>query len=155
MLGPLAYFGAFGQTGSDYFRECWAMSVAVEAQKRRDPVAATAGQAVAWASCDDATREAIFTRGFVFAGAWLKPEDRAVYEACPTPLSFPADAAYARTIQLVIDSGGPQLLDRFLPADHMIGRVWIDRWPRCSIEREKRGIPKICRTAQGFFSRCT
>jgi hypothetical protein len=57
---PLGYFGAFGQTGADYFRDCWEKSVASGAQPP------TARQALAWAKCEPAAGRAAYGAGLIF-----------------------------------------------------------------------------------------
>lgn len=130
VAGPLGYFGAFGQTGSDYFRECWAKSVATEAQNRRDPVAATASQAVAWAKCEATATAALVDLGFQFGGL---DSERAVWDNCPRAwdLRVAGSEYYRMTVQLIVKSGGPEAIDLVWPADRLVAKVWADRWPKC------------------------
>lgn len=152
LVAPLAYFGAFGQTGSDYFEQCWEQRAAQANTKLGErPPAKSAAQDVAWSMCDYATQKAVFGLGFVFAGSWVKPGDSPILQECPHTASLPPGAPYVATVQLVLDSGGPTLVDRFLPAEHMIERVWLSKWPRCSKAREGRGYPKIVETKDGLF----
>lgn len=130
VAAPLGYFGAFGQTGSDYFRECWAKSVAAEHQSRREPVAATAGQAVAWAKCETMAAGVLGELGFIFSNL---NSDKAVWDSCPRVWDLQATGSeyYRMTVQLIAKSGGPDVLDHVWPADRLVAKVWTGRWPKC------------------------
>jgi hypothetical protein len=149
-----AYFGAFGQTGADYFRACWKKNVAARnLPDGQDPMARDADEAIAWADCDYATNKAIFARGIVFVARWAEQNEPALYAACPdASREVPGPGNYFITIKLVVDAGGLQLIDRFLPADYMIGRVWTERWPQCAAVRQRVGFPMVVETSDHHFT---
>lgn len=127
--------GAFYQTGAQYYDTCWQKAHA------GDKEANSPQQAAAWATCDDTANEAIYTAGFVFAGDdehSITPAFRAVQNACPTAA---IDPEYA--VGLIQDSGGPRLLDHFVPASVIIRRVFRAKWPTCTSVVAANGLPGL------------
>lgn len=150
-IAVASYNGIFGQTGSDYFRSCWEKRAAAINTRLDEPRAASPEQAIAWARCEITTRRAIYDRGIVFAGTPQDAIDQAIDRACPSGLrDLPLGGSYMLTVKLAEENGGPKFLDRFMPAEHMIGRLWTERWPACSAEREKHGYPKIVERGNSF-----
>lgn len=46
-------------------------------------------------------------------------------------------------VRLIVDIGGPTLIDKFTPPDAMIERAFLSRWPNCSSVAKANGFPKI------------
>jgi hypothetical protein len=145
------YFGLFGQTGSNYFTSCWELkAAAIKDGSKRE--AKSPQQAVDWAACEPTTRRTVYGLGFVFAPNPQDDVDRALERACPSAYrEVPIGGLYMLTVSLIEEAGGPRFLDRFLPAKLLIEKVWTDRWPNCSSERERYGISKVIERTPGKF----
>src|SRR5262249_29948001 len=110
-----------------------------------------------WKRCEPTTLRALYEIGFVFAGriyqASRYPSDSDEAElakACPSSWTeIPIEGTYILSLELVEEKGGVRLLDNFMPADGLIQRAWLSRWPRCGAERQRLGYPKLCRGARG------
>lgn len=147
------YLGAFGQTGPDYFESCWAL----KAETIKEGFAGKAKpkspqQAISWAACEPTTRRSVYGTGIIFVGNPKDADEVALEKVCPSSYrQLPIGGAYMLTVELLEAAGGPKLIDRFLPADFMIRRVWSAKWPSCSAERERQGYPKIVEKPGGSF----
>lgn len=146
----------FYQSGKDWFDTCW------KAKNSKDAKPATAEEAVKWAQCDATAKEAVYGAGFVMAG---RPQEgvpekiKAVYAACPSAWSDLSlfHGEYGMAVDLIEKTGGPSLVDRFLPATFIIERAYRSRWPNCDQTRQQAGYPRITRKKSGeweFESEC-
>src|SRR4051812_30938623 len=70
----------------------------------------------------------MFDAGLLFAGGARDDSDddgRRLLQVCPSAWSdLPMGGTYFLSLKLLQASGGPNWVDRFLPADAMIGRVY-------------------------------
>lgn len=145
---PLGYFGVFGQTGADYFKQCWERSAAPNRLAgAREPQPTTAGQAVAWAKCEPTAQRVVYGAGLVFASFEAA---EGLYRACPP--SWAHFSLADSTVQLAVKAGGPSILDHFMPAGGMIERLWTDKWPHCSAARERLGFPRVIEVSPDNFA---
>jgi len=133
--------GTFYQTGAQFYSTCW-QRLHVNGRE-----ATSAEQAVQWATCDATAMTAVYRHGFVFAGDphyAVTPQLKAVGAACPSLYSDVSRAGiWALAVQMIHDSGGPTLTDRFLPARAAVVRVFSARWPRCAATATANGFPKV------------
>src|SRR5882672_9724914 len=106
-----AYSGWLYQTGQQWFENCWQAQHSPEGPK-------TPRQAVSWGTCEQTTKRALFNAGFVFAGNpqfAVTPELKALVQACPSNYSdVPIGGPHLIAVDLVVQRGGPDLLDRFM-----------------------------------------
>lgn len=152
VAAALAYSGVFYDTGQQYYEACWAKKAATKTFVE-EPQASNPSQSIMWKKCEIETERAVYRAGLIFAShAEEDAEMLALEKACPSSWSdLPMAGAYYLTIDLVEQRGGPQLVDRFIPARLMIQRVWKARWPRCDTERRRQRYPKIVEDAAGNF----
>lgn len=68
--------------------------------------------------------------------------DERLWKACPAAFLAPGEI-YPSTVRLIVQDGGPALLDHILPASHLIERVWLKKWPQCPAVREALGYAKV------------
>ncbi|MCO8590314.1 hypothetical protein [Burkholderia multivorans] len=147
--------GWFYETGAQWFDSCWAQ---VHANGRS---ASTPEEAVTWAQCEPIAQKAVYGAGYIFSGLPEKattPQLKAIGTACPSNWTdMPLGGMGVLAVDLVEKQGGPQLLDRFLPANHLIVHAFEKQWPQCPSVRVSNGFPKVVQQADGawkFESHC-
>lgn len=148
-----SFFGAFGRTGTDYYEVCWEKRAAtLKAGLGSTPEPSSPKQSIAWGECEPTTRRAVYDAGFVVAGSVRDDDDRRMAQACPSALTdIPLGGAYFLTLKLLEEDGGPRFWERAIPARFMINRVWSQKWPNCSAERQRQGYAKIVEVRPGEF----
>jgi len=141
VAGWLCYRGAFYQTGAQFYSRCW-QRMHVNGREANSPE-----QAAEWATCDEMAKTAVYRHGFVFAGNReyaVTPQLKAVRAACPSmDGDVPRTGIWALAVQMIQDSGGTTLTDKFLPARAAIVRVFIAKWPNCVKTATANGFPKL------------
>jgi len=141
VAGWLCYSGAFYQTGAQFYSRCW-QRMQVSGREANSPE-----QAAQWATCDEMAKTAVYRHGFVFAGKRdyaVTPQLKAVRAACPSmDGDVPRTGIWALAVQMIQDSGGTTLTDKFLPARAAIVRVFIAKWPNCAKTAKANGFPKL------------
>jgi len=141
VAGWLCYSGAFYQTGAQFYSRCW-QRMQVSGREANSPE-----QAAQWATCDEMAKTAVYRHGFVFAGKRdyaVTPQLKAVRAACPSmDGDVPRTGIWALAVQMIQDSGGTTLTDKFLPARAAIVRVFIAKWPNCAKAAKANGFPKL------------
>ncbi len=153
VCGYLAFNGTFYTTGTQYYEACWEKLSKTEGLA--EPKPSNPYQAVMWGNCEMITQRAVYSEGIVFA---VMPKDQTGVEAanlnkvCPnTWTDVPMGGLYILFIQQIQSTGGPQILDKFMPAGVIIGRIAKQRWPLCSAARQQQGYPKIVEKGPGEF----
>jgi hypothetical protein len=146
----LSYTGLFYQTGAQYYDVCWRKAHA----NGREPESPE--QAARWSKCESTANAALFGAGFVFSGNpqyATTPQLKALIAACPSNYrDIPITGAWFLAVQLIEDSGGPKLEDKFGPASEPIVRVFQTKWPSCVTVAEQNGFPKIVRQPDGAWA---
>ena len=154
-LLAIAGSGVFFQTGVQWFESCWEKSNSA-GPLDRDPKPKSASQSIAWAQCGIKAANVFNDIGFVVSPSNVdeaNADEVRLWKACPNPWEhIPVKGVYASVVAEIEKMGGPQLVDYFLPADHLIRRAWLSRWPSCSSERKRQGYPKI--SASGWKGEC-
>jgi len=145
VVGYLCYAGTFYVTGKQWFEACYERSIQKEAREfaTKEPVSPDPYKQLLWANCETLSGREMFDAGLLFAGGARDDSDddgRRLLQVCPSTWSdLPMGGTYFLSLKLLQASGGPNWLDRFLPADAMIGRVYTAKWPRCNSERARQG----------------
>ncbi len=143
-LGIAAAEGYGGQTGADYFTSCSERQAAETESAGRLLQPKSVDQAESWLHCRPTTLRAVRDSGLMFVGPPKDDSERELEKVCPSSdRDIPKGGPYIQTLQLIEQAGGPRFVDWFLPAEFLIEKVWSDRWPQCSRERERQGRPKI------------
>ncbi len=141
VAGWLCYRGTFYQTGAQFYSRCW-QRMHANGREANSPE-----QAAEWATCDEAAKIAVYRHGFVFAGNRdyaLTPQLKALRAACPSmDGDLPLAGIWALAVQMIEDSGGTTLTDKFLPARATIVRVFTAKWPNCAKTATANGFPKL------------
>lgn len=139
--------GWFYQTGSQWFDACWRAKHSTSGPQTPD-------EAVSWGKCKYTTEKSLFDAGFVFAGnpAYaVTPELKAVVNACPSNYSdIPMSGPQFLAVDMAEEQGGPNILDKFLPASLLIVRAFKTKWPECPAVRLANGFPKIVEVRGSF-----
>ena len=150
IVGALAYFGFFYDTGAQWYDACWRKMAATKDE--REPIAPDSSTASIWQRCDVTNDRSIYAIGFIFT---VDPKDATdtqatvFTQACPRQWDIAFRGMTAETLKLIGEQGGVTIFDRFLPADLMIERVWRTRWPNCDAERRRQGYPRIVEVRPG------
>lgn len=131
----LCYRGAFYETGAQYYDGCWQKLHA----RGNEPTSPQ--QAASWATCDITANLAVYGAGFLFPGSDVPDEVRtpaidAVAKSCPT-------GDPSRAVELIQNTGGPRLVDLFMPASWLIRRVFREFWPSCAAVAAANGFPHL------------
>lgn len=135
----------FYKTGNNWYTTCWQA-----ANSNRTP--ATSSEAINWGSCSSLFDKVFIKNGlFAVSTTYTKPMQE-LAEVCPT-----SQINYESIIFILTDTGGPSLLDWILPAEQMIGRILIERWPNCSSTSERLNFPKkhLVNGRYEWVSNCT
>jgi hypothetical protein len=155
MLVALAWSvqaGWFYQTGSQWFETCWSAK-----SSKDEPT--TFAESFARKQCQPVADRAIYGAGFIYSGMAeraVTPELQAIQRACPSQWSDVAWAgAHFTVLKMLEDNGGPDFIDRFLPAERTVARVFLKRWPDCPRVREENGFPKIVKQPDGEWGFAT
>jgi hypothetical protein len=151
----LAYSGFFYVTVSQWCDACYEKKFQHSKQLSPgdEPTTPDSRKAIIWGQCERLSNLGIYNAGLIFGG---NPDydagAKALGKSCPSSwLEVPLAGSYFLTVNMVRDQGGPSILDRFLPAESMIGRVYQARWPTCVAERIRLGFPKIVEVHPGLF----
>ena len=138
--------GVFYQTGTQWFHSCWAKMEATP-NLFREAHPANEIQAVDWAACDLKAGQAIYRVGLIvtwFPDGAPNSDAKELQTACPDGFrEIPFGGPYVLAMQLIEESGGPSLIDRVLPADHLLERTWLKHWPQCVAVRQRQGYPRV------------
>jgi hypothetical protein len=148
-----AYFGVFYPTGQQWYEACWAKQKA--SKDFAIPDAPDSKTAILWENCEPISKRAFFTNGIMFAPLPKSNNDNRgmrLQEACPSLWrDLPMGGTYMLSVRVMQQSGGPNLLDRFLPAEQTIAKFLKTKWPHCSATRIAQGYPEIVETKPGEF----
>ena len=149
----LAYTGTFYVTGRQWYEGCYELRVEQSKVGWAKPQAADAYKAALWAKCEPIVDRAMFASGLLYVGDPSRDLGAAALgSSCPSMWSdMPMVGMYHLAIDLVQTANAPTLLDRFTPAEWMVGRAVTSRWPSCSSERQRLGFPKIVEKSPGRF----
>jgi hypothetical protein len=153
VAGALAYYGAFYDTGRQWYEACWAKKAAT-ASFASEPKASDPYMDARWTRCDSTNERAIYEIGFIFAGspdAATDDDARRLLKACPSSWTMPMAGIYMETLTLIGQQGGISFVDSFTPADWMIQRVWRKNWPNCAFERQRQNYPILVEKQPGSF----
>ena len=153
----LAYTGTLYTTGKQWYEGCYELKVEQEKVGWSEPKTTDAYKAAFWSTCESSSRRGIFAAGLLFSG---NPEkDKGVADlgsSCPSSWrDVPMAGTYFLTIDLVKSKGGPSLVEKFLPAETMIGNAYAKRWPMCATERARLGFPKIIEVSPDAYGWAT
>jgi len=150
----LAYNSLFYTTGTEWYEACWAKKQA-HTSFATEPVAPDADTDIDWKNCERIAQKAFYDQGMVFSGLPKDSSDQrgiAMKNACPNTWSdIPLAGFYMKAVDVVQAYGGPSFLDRFLPADILLGRAFDKQWPTCASVRASQGYPMIKEVAPGKF----
>ena len=147
----MAQAGMFYQTGQQWFEACWLATHA-----KREP--ANAAESIAWKQCSPLVEKAVFEAGFIFAGEPVyTPSSKAIAKNCPSNwYDLPLGGVHVLAVRLAEEGGGPTLMDRFLPSETMVARVFDTKWPMCVRTRKAEGFPRLVKRGEtwGFETPC-
>ena len=139
--------GLIYQTGAQWYDSCWRSTRGGLSDK---PSPATPAEAKAWSACEAQADQAFHDAGLV----WTKrlfladPVDHlpfaGILKACPSIWrDQPMGGMHYKLVSLLEERGGHDLLDRFLPAEQMLVRIYEERWPDCNRAREAAKVPRM------------
>lgn len=145
--------GAFYVTGHQWYEACWEKAAATHGFDQ--PKAPDANKAILWENCETTAQRALYQSGMLVAGQYANApiqQVQLVENACPRSFNdVPMGGIFFLAVELVQKSGGPHLLDRVMPAEHLLSRVYVERWPTCSHARRQAGYPKLIEVSRGRF----
>lgn len=76
--------------------------------------------------------------------AWSKDKRDQIelsYSAvCPTLWNSPIAGPFVRAVKLIERKGGPNFLERWLPANSMLKDAFLSKYPNCQAERARLGF---------------
>lgn len=143
----MAHAGVFYQTGTQWFQSCW-----IAKHEKRSPV--NPDESIAWAKCEPTTRRVVFSAGFVPSGNpeyAVVPELKAIGNACPSNYSdIPIFGMNYLAVDIIEKSGGPTVLDSFIPPDAMIKTAFTSKWPHCQSVAKANGFPKAVQRGEAW-----
>jgi hypothetical protein len=154
IFAVLAYNGVLYTTGDVWYDACWKKKQA-QVDFSKEPTAPDPETDILWKNCERSAEKAFYDKGMVFSGLPKDSSDQrglALKRACPSNWSDVAlGGFYMNAVDVVAQNGGPSILDRILPADMMLGRMFEKTWPNCARERMAQGYPKVVEISPNNF----
>jgi hypothetical protein len=138
-------------SGKTYYEACWKYKAG--AKGFSEPTPGTPYEAGQWKQCEPVARQAFFDSGMIFSGNEEGADYDRVRAACPSLLSqVPMGGLFYMYVSDTEAAGGVPPVYALLPANFSIASWANGRWPNCSPERERQGISRVIRKADGTFA---